>query len=45
VLEERLTHTFHVYQDGLSEMPSKKLVDRSLRVIQELWIKMPSSEI
>ena len=45
MLESGLSSTSHVCQDCLPEVPSQKLIDWSLGVVQKLEVKMLPSKV
>ena len=43
MFEGRHTSTSHINQNRLSEMPTQKLINRSIRIIEELLVKLSAS--
>ncbi len=43
MFEGRHTSTSHISQNRLSEMPTQKLINRSIRIIEELLVKLSAS--
>ena len=44
MFKERLASAPHIGQDGLPEMPTQELINRSGRIVEELLIKIPTGD-